>query len=168
MKPTLPWHQLGKDWRKECYRSMSLMNNTVKCLNKTPAERVTKVTHHGRVGFVCSATSRSLQPHGQQLPGPLPVGSSRQEYWGGVQLLPAGDLPNPRTEPSPPMSLLQPQTDSLPLAPSGKPKGVWEGNRQEGQGSPNGGKRLQVPDIFISLKQQEETNQQYFFFSTQI
>ena len=27
----------------------------------------------------------------------------------------------------------------------------WEGNRQEGQGSPNGGKRLQVPDIVIYL-----------------
>ena len=40
---------------------------------------------------------------------------------------------------------------------------LWEGNRQEGQGSPNGGNRLQVPDIFISLKQQEETNQWYFF-----
>ena len=38
------------------------------------------------------------------------------------------------------------------------PTKVWEGNRQEGQGSPNGGNRLQVPDIFISLKQQEETN----------
>ena len=36
----------------------------------------------------------------------------------------------------------------------------WEGNRQESQGSPNGGKRLQVPDIFISLKGQEETNEQ--------
>ena len=34
----------------------------------------------------------------------------------------------------------------------------WEGNRQEGQGSPNGGNSLQVSDIFISLKQQEETN----------
>ena len=33
-----------------------------------------------------------------------------------------------------------------------------EGNRQEGQGSPNGGNRLQVPDIFLSLKRQEETN----------
>ena len=40
---------------------------------------------------------------------------------------------------------------------------LWEGNRQEGQGSPNGGNRLQVPDIFISLKQQEETNWRYFF-----
>ena len=34
----------------------------------------------------------------------------------------------------------------------------WEGNRQEGQGSPNRGNSLQVSDIFISLKQQEETN----------
>ena len=34
----------------------------------------------------------------------------------------------------------------------------WEGNRQEGQGSPNGGNSLQVSDIFISLKRQEETN----------
>ena len=33
-----------------------------------------------------------------------------------------------------------------------------KGNRQEGQGSPNGGNSLQVSDIFISLKQQEETN----------
>ena len=31
-------------------------------------------------------------------------------------------------------------------------------NRQEGQGSPNGGHSLQVSDIFISLKRQEETN----------
>ena len=35
---------------------------------------------------------------------------------------------------------------------------VWEGNRQEGQGSPNGGNSLQVSDIFISLKRQEERN----------
>ena len=35
----------------------------------------------------------------------------------------------------------------------------WEGNRQEGQGSPNRGSRLQVSDIFyLSLKQQDETN----------
>ena len=34
----------------------------------------------------------------------------------------------------------------------------WEGNRQEGQGSPNRGNSLQVSDIFISLKRQEETN----------
>ena len=33
-----------------------------------------------------------------------------------------------------------------------------EGNRQEDQGSPNRGNRLQVSDIFyFSLKQQEET-----------
>ena len=34
----------------------------------------------------------------------------------------------------------------------------WEGNRQEGQGSPKGGNSLQVSDIFISLKRQKETN----------
>ena len=34
----------------------------------------------------------------------------------------------------------------------------WEGNRQEGQGSPNGRNSLHVSDIFISLKRQEETN----------
>ena len=33
-----------------------------------------------------------------------------------------------------------------------------EGNRQEGQGSPNRGNRLQVSDIFLSLKQQGKTN----------
>ena len=37
-------------------------------------------------------------------------------------------------------------------------EGEREGNRHGGQGSPNGGNRLQVPDIFISLKWQEETN----------
>ena len=39
-----------------------------------------------------------------------------------------------------------------------KAQRYWEGNRQEGQGSPNGGNSLQMSDIFISLKQQEETN----------
>ena len=34
----------------------------------------------------------------------------------------------------------------------------WEGNRQEGQGSPKGGNSLQVSDTFLSLKRQEETN----------
>ena len=38
----------------------------------------------------------------------------------------------------------------------------WEGNRQEDQGSPNGGNSLQVSDIFISLKWQEETNMIFF------
>ena len=45
----------------------------------------------------------------------------------------------------------------------------WEGNRQEGQGSPNGGNRLQVSDIFyLSIKSQEETNLDFFPFSIQI
>ena len=33
-----------------------------------------------------------------------------------------------------------------------------EGDRQEGQRSPNRGNGMQVSDIFISLKQQEKTN----------
>ena len=39
-----------------------------------------------------------------------------------------------------------------------KMKFIWEGNRQEGQWSPNGGNSLQVSDIFISLKWQEDIN----------
>ena len=41
-------------------------------------------------------------------------------------------------------------------------KACWEANRKEGQGSPNGGNRLQV-SFFISLKRQKETNYRYFF-----
>ena len=44
----------------------------------------------------------------------------------------------------------------------------WEGNRQEGQGSPGARKEAAGADIFISLKRQEETNQPYVFFSVQI
>ena len=47
-------------------------------------------------------------------------------------------------------------TSILPASARGR--GFWDGNRQEGQGSPDGGNGLQVSDIFISLKQQEETN----------
>ena len=34
---------------------------------------------------------------------------------------------------------------------------------RKARGSPNRGTMLQMPGIFISLKRQEETNQQYFF-----
>ena len=50
-----------------------------------------------------------------------------------------GDIPNPGIAPGSPAL----QADSLPSEPPGKP---CEGNRQEGQGSPNGGNRLQVSD----------------------
>ena len=43
----------------------------------------------------------------------------------------------------------------------------WEGNRQEGQGSPNEGNRLWVSDIFsLSFKRQEETNKCQIFLSS--
>ena len=34
------------------------------------------------------------------LQAPLSMGFSRQEYWGGLPCPPAGDLPDPGTEPS--------------------------------------------------------------------
>ena len=60
-----------------------------------------------------------------------------------------------------PWALLGKQGSSACLLKHIKPSRLghcWEGNRQEGQGSPNGGNNLQVSDIFISLKRQEETN----------
>ena len=38
---------------------------------------------------------------------------SRQEYWSGLPLLPLGDLPNPRIQPTSPVSPVL-QADSLP------------------------------------------------------
>ena len=46
---------------------------------------------------------------------------SRQEYWGGLQDFPPGDLPNGRIEPASLKCFLLWQTSSLPLAPLGKP-----------------------------------------------
>ena len=37
------------------------------------------------------------------------------------------------------------------MAIGNKIAGYWEDNRQEGQWSPNGGNRLQLSDIFISV-----------------
>ena len=42
------------------------------------------------------------------------------------------------------------------------PKRKGGNEKQEGQGAPNGGNRLQVSDIFISLKRQEETSNIFF------
>ena len=41
---------------------------------------------------------------------PLPMGSSRQEYWSRLPFPSPGDLPNPEIEPGSPAL----QTDSLP------------------------------------------------------
>ena len=45
------------------------------------------------------------------------------------------------------------------------PTKVWEGNRQEGQGSPNGGNRLQVPDILSLLSSRRKQTSNIFFSS---
>ena len=52
---------------------------------------------------------------------PLSMGFSGQEYQSGWPFPPPGDLPNPGTEPTSPMSPAF-QADSLPTEPSGKPK----------------------------------------------
>ena len=51
---------------------------------------------------------------------PLSMGFSRQEYWSGLPCPPPGDLPNPGTEPTSPVSPAL-QADSLPIETSGKP-----------------------------------------------
>ena len=45
-------------------------------------------------GWVCESLSRvQLFPDARQ--APLPMESSRQEYWSGLPFPPPGDLPNP-------------------------------------------------------------------------
>ena len=60
---------------------------------------------------------------------PLSIEFSRQEYWSGLPFLPAGDLPNPGTEPGSPALL----ADSLLTEPPGNPsKKVEYGKKGEG------------------------------------
>ena len=56
---------------------------------------------------------------------PLSTGFFRQKYWSRLPFPSPGDLSDPGLN--------------------------WEDNRQEGQGSPKGGNRLQVSDIFSLL-----------------
>ena len=66
-----------------------------------------------------AVVSDSLWPHGLQLTRLLcPLGFSSQEYWRRL-LPPAGDLPNPGTEPAS-LCLLHWQAHSLLPAPPGK------------------------------------------------
>ena len=48
-------------------------------------------------------------------------------------------------------------------------RGSWEGNRQEGQGSPDGGSRLQVSDVFslLSSRRKQTTSVRLFFSPSQ-
>ena len=50
---------------------------------------------------------------------PLSMEFSRQEYWSGLPFPPPGDLPNPETEPTPPVSPAL-QVDSLSPEPLGR------------------------------------------------
>ena len=53
---------------------------------------------------------------------PLSVGFLRQENWSGLPFPPPGDHPNPRIEPTSPVSPAL-QADSLPTEPLGKLSG---------------------------------------------
>ena len=89
---------------------------------------------------------------GSEYPGPPNRGFQTSPLPGLPRCFWCADLQLYKCEPSSLITLFL----LLLLLPQKIIPGSWEGNRQEGQGSPNGGKRLQVPDIFISLKRQEE------------
>ena len=108
---------------------------------------------------------------------PLSVGFPRQEYWIVLPLPTSGDLSDPETEP---VSLCLLHCGGFfTTAPSGKSsffkilepkngwieerKACWEANRKEGQGSPNGGNRLQVSDFFFFFGEGNGTPLQYSF-----
>ena len=65
---------------------------------------------------------------------PLSMGFCRQEYWSRLSCPPPRDLPDPGFEPTP-LCILHWQAGSLPLAPAGKPTGLY---------------RVQRDSIFIS------------------
>ena len=63
------------------------------------------------------------------------MGFPRQEYWSELPFPTPGDLPDPRIEPSFLSSwLLHWQTDSLPLAPPGKPHSRQSLRRESAKG----------------------------------
>ena len=69
----------------------------------------------GRLLLLLSLFSQVLSdsfetPWTVTLQGPLSMGFSRQEYWGGLPFPSSGDLPDPGTEPGSPTL----QADSLP------------------------------------------------------
>ena len=54
---------------------------------------------------MCSVTKSCLtlcDPMDWSLPAPLSMGFPRQEYWSGLPVPPAGDLPDPGIEPASP------------------------------------------------------------------
>ena len=65
-----------------------------------------------RVGLFSTLWSIAFQ-------APLSMGFSRQEYWSGLPFPSPGDLPDPRIEPTSPLSPAL-QADSLPAEPLGK------------------------------------------------
>ena len=62
-----------------------------------------------------SVVSNSVTPWTAARQTPLSMGFSRQEYWRGLPCPPPGNLPQPGTEPTPPVAPAW-QADSLPLS----------------------------------------------------
>ena len=86
---------------------------TATCKPKRPGEK------SGLCVLSHPVVSDSLQPYGLQPARLLCLcGVSRQESWSGLLCPPPGDLPNPEIKPRSPAM----EADSLPLAPTGKPK----------------------------------------------
>ena len=71
-----------------CYDIMSLAPDTLYILNI-----------HLIFIYLFQVMSTLCNPMDYSLPGSSVRGFSRQEYWSGLPFPPAGDLPNPETEP---------------------------------------------------------------------
>ena len=56
--------------------------------------------------FSCSVVSDSATQCTAAHQAPLSMGFSRQEYWSGLPYPPPGDLPDPRIEPTSPVSYI--------------------------------------------------------------
>ena len=82
--------------------------------------------HNFRICYFCAVLSRFSHvqlfatPWTVACKAPLFMKFSRQEYWSALPFPPPGDLPDPGTEPSSPVSPAL-QEDSSPAEPLGKP-----------------------------------------------
>ena len=66
---------------------------------------------------------------------PLPMQSSRQEYWSGLPCSPLGNRPDPRVESTSSVSSVS-QADSLPLNHQGRPSSNIKEYKEVNMGLP--------------------------------
>ena len=77
--------------------------------------------------FSRSVMSHSAAPWTVDCQNPLPMKSSRQEYWSGVPFPTPEDLPHPGIEPTSRVSCVGRQIFFLPLVPPRKPLDCGDG-----------------------------------------